>query len=245
MNFYGLIGRSLDHSFSKDYFTEKFQKESVAGTVYKNFELSDIKEIINLIKSNPKLKGLNVTIPFKTSVIPFLDDIDTVAEKIGAVNTIQIQIDGSTKGFNTDYIGFRNSLSSFVDKKNIKALILGTGGASKAVAFALQKMKIPYLFVSREPIAAESIGYSDLNIDILKNYHLIVNCTPLGTFPEVSQFPPIPFELLTPEHFLFDLIYNPEETVFLNKGKKSGAKTKNGREMLIFQAEASWNIWNS
>jgi shikimate dehydrogenase len=240
---FGLIGKSLRHSFSKGYFREKFQKEG-SDHSYENFELESIADFPNLLSQNPDIKGLNVTIPYKESIIPYLDDLDPVAREIGAVNTVLIS-EGRTEGFNTDVIGFKNSLKPFLKHGMEKALILGTGGASKAVAYVLKYLGINCFFVSREPGDAKTLAYDLLNREAMKQFRLIVNTTPLGTFPDIDEFPKIPYEYLTVDHLLYDLIYNPSETVFLKKGKEMGATTLNGLGMLKSQAEASYKIWLS
>lgn len=239
MAIYGLIGGKLSHSFSKKYFSEKFQKLRLKSE-YRLFELSNILEFEKL-KKNPSLKGLNVTIPYKELIIPFLDEIDETANRIGAVNTIKIQ-NGFAKGFNTDYHGFKYSLENSIPSTNMKALVLGSGGASKAVQKVLDDMKIEYFVVSREK---EKLTYSNLNKKIISNHKLIINTTPLGMYPNVGSYPDIPYDFLCEEHFCMDLVYNPEETIFMRKGAHKGAKVKNGLEMLYQQAEKSWEIWNT
>ena len=244
MKLFGLIGNPLSHSFSKKYFTEKFESENLADFCYENFPIEDISGLPSLIKSHPDLIGLNVTIPYKEQVIPFLDELDPTAKEISAVNTIKIS-EGKLKGFNTDVYGFMQSLLPLLETFHTHALVLGTGGSAKAVAFGLKKMGIDFHFVSRNPEMQNELGYADLDKDLIRLHKIIVNCTPVGMFPNVDEWPPLPFEYLTPSHLLFDLIYNPEETLFLKKGKSHGAKTKNGLEMLQLQAEKSWEIWNS
>lgn len=241
MSKFGLIGKNIDYSFSKGYFTNKFEKENLEHT-YENFDLENINQVHSLLKSEG-IKGLNVTIPYKKAIIPYLDEIDSVAQKIGAVNTIKFLDNGKTKGFNTDYIGFSNSLQQFLPLQHNSALILGTGGASDAVAFALKLMDFKIAFVSRN-ISPPNFLYNELDKEIIKDHPLIINTTPLGTFPNISESPNIPYEYLTKNHLLYDLIYNPSETSFLLKGKKRGAKTFNGLEMLINQAEEAWKIWS-
>jgi len=240
---FGLIGKSLGHSFSKGYFTEKFQKEGLDHS-YENFELHSIDEFPNLLNENPDLAGLNVTIPYKESIIPYLDKVDLIAKEVGAVNTVSI-IRGKTKGYNTDVIGFKNSLKPFLKHGMDKALILGTGGASKAVAYVLKNLGIDCFFVSRNPATGKFFSYDMLNEEAMKQFKLIINTTPLGTFPDVGDFPNLPYEHLTQEHLLYDLIYNPSQTIFLKKGKEEGATTLNGLGMLKSQAEASYKIWLS
>lgn len=244
MKQYGLIGEKLGHSFSKRFFTEKFEKESIDAK-YDLFELANIDMIADLF-TEKKPCGLNVTIPYKEQVIQYLDDIDQEAKEIGAVNTIQFRnVNGKIikKGYNTDVIGFRDSLLPLLKEHHKKALILGTGGASKAVAFVLGKLGIEYKYVSRR--AAEgSFTYGDLTQEVMAEYTVIVNSTPVGMFPKVDAAPEIPYQYITGKHLLYDLIYNPEETLFSKKGKEQGATTKTGLDMLYGQALASWKIWN-
>jgi len=240
---FGLLGRDIDYSFSKTYFTEKFEREERLTFSYENFDLPNLKDFKALL-SQSDLKGMNVTIPYKEEVIPFLDALDEVAEAIGAVNTIVFNTNGTTKGYNTDYIGFRDSITPVLRDDITSALILGTGGASKAVVFALQKMGIKTQYVSRKK-TANSIGYDDVTSLILNTHKLIVNCTPIGTFPNIDLKPALNYNLLTSEHVLFDLIYNPSETSFLKEGLLQGATIANGASMLVGQAEASWSLWNS
>jgi len=239
---FGLVGKNIDYSFSKKYFTEKFEKENLINHNYQNFDIQSVFEITQIVK-NPNLCGLNVTIPYKEEIIPFLDKISKKAKKIGAVNTIKITKKGKLKGYNTDFFGFQKSLSSLLNEHHKKALILGTGGASKAVAFALKKLGIQYSFVSQK-LRRDYLSYEKLNEAIFQEYQIIINCTPLGTFPDINSCPNIPYDLLNSNHIVFDLVYNPEETIFLQKAKQNGATTKNGMEMLVFQAEKAWEIWN-
>lgn len=244
MRKFGLIGFPLTHSFSKKYFTQKFQNEHIPDAVYDLYELPELKELPALISQNPELKGLSVTIPHKKKVIPFLNELNETAAKIGAVNTIKIS-EGKLKGYNTDVIGFRESLKKFLPQNfRSRALILGTGGAAQAVKAALQELQIPFQSVSRNPDSG-NLTYENLTPEIIEMHQLIINTTPLGTFPKVETCPPIPYGFLTPQHFLFDLVYNPEETIFMKNGRERGAKTQNGYEMLVLQAEAAWQIWNS
>jgi shikimate dehydrogenase len=244
MRKFGLIGFPLTHSFSRKYFTQKFEAEHIPETVYELYELPDLQKLPELIRQDPELQGLSVTIPHKQNVIPLLDELDETAAKIGAVNTIKIS-GGKLKGYNTDVIGFRESLRNFLPAGfNSKAIILGTGGAAQAVKAALQELGIPFQSVSRNSQTGD-LTYEDMAPEILAAHHLIINATPLGTFPEVETFPAIPYEFLTPQHFLFDLVYNPEETQFMKNGRAKGAKTQNGYEMLVLQAEAAWQIWNN
>jgi shikimate dehydrogenase len=240
---YGLIGKNISYSFSKKYFTEKFVLGNLVECTYENFDLQNIEEFPNLIANNPDLKGLNVTIPYKETIIPYLNKLSKNAAQIGAVNVIRFTKKGKLKGYNSDYYGFMKSLKPLLQAHHKKALILGTGGAAKAVGFALNQLQILYTFVSREEKAG-MIDYDRINVTTFDNYHIIINCTPLGTSPNTSASPPIPYQFFTEKHIAFDLIYNPEETQFLKKAKKNGAVTKNGYEMLVFQAEKAWKIWN-
>ena len=240
---FGLIGKNIDYSFSKKHFGEKFAKEPFLDCEYLNFDIASLDEFAGVLNNNPDLKGLNVTIPYKEAVIPLLDKMSTKATTIGAVNVIRFTKNGKLKGYNSDCYGFKKSLKPLLQPHHKKALILGTGGASKAVAFALDALKITYTFVSREPNQL-SIDYDRINATTFDNYQIIINCTPLGTSPNVKEFPALPYQFFTEKHIAFDLIYNPEKTQFLKKAKKYGAVCKNGLEMLIFQAEKAWEIWN-
>ncbi len=241
---FGLIGKNIEYSFSKKYFTEKFQKEGLEGNTYENFDIPEITDFQDIIETNPDLSGLNVTIPYKESVVPYLDKLSKKAKAIGAVNTIKFTKKGKLKGYNTDWFGFQKSIAPLLKPEHKKALILGTGGASKAVAFALEKMGIGYVFVSRNE-GRNTITYEQLSPYMMSEYLLIINCTPLGTSPKTDTFPDIPYECFSPAHLAYDLIYNPSETAFLKKAAASGAQTRNGYDMLIFQAEKAWEIWNS
>ena len=245
MRQFGLIGKTLKHSFSKKYFTERFGDEGIEDCQYDLFELSDISEIQNLVDHySSTLAGLNVTIPYKKEIMPYLDELDENAAEIGAVNTIKILGDGRLKGYNTDYLGFINSLQDGWNLSNKKALVLGTGGASEAIKKALKDIGIPFQSISRNA-SKTSISYEDVNnSDWISTHQLIVNTTPLGTYPDVDTKPTLPYDQLTDQHLLFDLVYNPEVTAFLQKGIDKGAKIKNGYTMLVGQAEASWKIWN-
>ena len=250
MDYYGLIGYPLTHSFSAQFFTEKFRREEIDAE-YLNFEIEDILEIRRVILFNQYLRGLNVTIPYKEKVIPFLHKMSPEAEKIGAVNTIKVdRLKGDMyfyelTGYNTDYIGFKKSLSPLIKPDmHKKALILGTGGASKAVAYSLTSMGIEWIYVSRSK-GEGRISYDELSSDIMAERKLIVNTTPLGTYPNIENCPGIPYSMLTKDHLLYDLVYNPEETLFLRRGREQGAVTKNGKEMLELQALEAWSIWNS
>lgn len=240
---FGLLGRNISYSFSKGYFTEKFSKEHFEGCTYENFDIPEIIDFTKLKENNTDLNGLNVTIPYKETVIPFLDKLSKNAAQIGAVNTIKFTKKGKLKGYNTDYYGFKKSLEPLLQPHHKKALILGTGGASKGVAFALDQLDITYTFVSRGA-KENAIDYSLINATTFDNYQIIINCSPVGTSPNVDLFPLIPYEYFTEKHIAYDLIYNPAETQFLSKAKAQGAQIKNGLDMLIFQAEKAWKIWN-
>lgn len=245
MKKFGLVGFPLSHSFSKKYFTEKFQNLGISDEhQYDLYEIEDIKELKDIIKSTEGLVGFNVTIPHKLNVKALLSDIDPAAERIGAVNVVKIAEDKSLKGYNSDYFGFRKSLEEFLSgNTNVKALVLGNGGAAKAVCVALQDMGISYHLVSRRA-SDDTINYRKAN-ELLAEYKLIINCTPLGTYPNINTFPDLDYENIGNAHFCFDLVYNPSETKFLRKSKENGAKTINGYDMLVYQAEKSWEIWNS
>ncbi|WP_259015984.1 shikimate dehydrogenase family protein [Emticicia fluvialis] len=245
MNIYGLIGYPLGHSFSKKYFTGKFEQLGLADShAYELFELPEIEQFSQIISNTPGLKGLNVTIPHKQAVMPFLDGLDASALKVGAVNVIKIAADGKLIGFNSDYYGFKTSLEEFIPANiALKALVLGNGGAAKAVIAALNDLSIPFRIVSRTK-TDDTISYDDLKSEI-DNYQLIINCSPVGTYPKSEVCPDIPYERLTANHYLYDLVYNPVQTLFLQKGEEQGAKTHNGLEMLHLQAEKAWEIWNS
>lgn len=240
---YGLIGKNISYSFSKKYFTEKFTWGNLEDCSYVNFDMESIEEFPNIIANNPDLKGLNVTIPYKETAIPYLNKLSSSAAQIGAVNVIRFTKKGNLKGYNSDYFGFMKSLEPLLQPHHKKALILGTGGAAKAVSFALDQLGILYTFVTREQKEG-MIDYDRINATTFDNHQIIINCTPIGTTPNVKEFPPIPYNFFTEKHIAFDLIYNPEETQFLKKAKKKGAVTKNGYEMLVLQAEKAWKIWN-
>lgn len=246
MRLYGLIGYPLSHSFSKKYFGEKFEKEGITDARYELFELPDIRKLEELIGNQPELCGLNVTIPYKQAVIPFLDGLDASAEKVGAVNVIRFH-EGRRIGYNSDYFGFRESLQSWLPENRdyLHALVLGTGGASKAVTAVLSDLEISFYLVSRQA-GANSLSYEQLQAqpDILQRPRLIINTTPLGMAPNTEAAPPIAYNSLTPDHLLYDLVYNPAETRFMQLGREKGAHVKNGLEMLHLQAEKAWEIWN-
>ena len=240
---YGLIGKNIDYSFSKKFFTEKFLKLNIENSCqYINFDIDNLDGFADLL-NKPNIKGLNVTIPYKESILKYLDEIDREAQKIGAINTIKIDSKGKSIGFNTDYIGFKYSIQKFLKKYHKKALILGSGGASKAIIFALDELKIERTIASR----TDKIGYityEKIDSQIIKNHQIIVNCTPLGTYPNVNACPELPYNFLTEKHLCFDLIYNPKKTKFLKMSEKNKSKIVNGYEMLEIQAEESWRIWN-
>ncbi|HET9571933.1 MAG TPA: shikimate dehydrogenase [Bacteroidales bacterium] len=248
MKQYGLLGYPLSHSFSKGYFTEKFRKEGI-DAVYENFALSSITELTELISSSSDLEGINVTIPYKESVMAFLDELDPEAEAVGAVNVIRLFHTPELRlvGYNSDVYGFRESIREWVAEMGavgLKALILGTGGASKAIVHGLKQLGVESLLVSRKP-APGQISYKELTADHYRDYRMIVNTTPLGMYPNVDFCPSLDYTQLGPDHLLYDLTYNPEKTLFLQKGESQGATIKNGLEMLRLQAEASWEIWNT
>lgn len=239
---YGLIGYPLSHSFSPSFFHDKFKNENIDER-YELFPIQKIEELNNVITDNRSLRGLNVTIPYKQVVIPLLNDIDDAAKRIGAVNCISIK-NNILKGFNTDWLGFYESLKPLLKRHHTKALVLGTGGASKAVAFALDAFCIPYRYVSRES-NNQFLKYTDLDKNCMEEHTIIINTTPLGMYPAINNFANIPYQYISTHHLLYDLIYNPTETLFLSKGKQQYATIKNGYEMLILQAEESWKIWKS
>jgi shikimate dehydrogenase len=239
---YGLIGKDISYSFSKKFFTRKFINEGLNNCSYKNYDINSISELLEVI-NDTKIKGLNVTIPYKESVIELLNHIDPIAKKIGAVNTIKIDKQNKLLGYNTDYIGFKQSLESNISNQK-RALILGTGGASKAIVYALKTLNIKTLLVSRKK-REESITYEDISNQIIKDHTIIINCTPLGTYPNIEECPKIPYQYITERHLCYDLIYNPIKTKFLILSEKEGASIINGNEMLENQAIESWKIWNS
>jgi shikimate dehydrogenase len=243
MKVYGLIGYPLGHSFSQKYFTEKFLKLEITDCRYDVFPLPDINDFILLVKNNAQLCGLNITIPHKQNIISFLDDKTHLPKGLSACNCIKI-VKGKLIGYNTDVIGFEMSLKEFLAPQHTNALILGNGGAAEAVKFVLEKLGITYKVVSRSLRKDSHITYADLDEAEIKNNLLIVNTTPLGTFPNVNDCPLIPYSHLTSKHYLFDLVYNPAKTLFLQKGEERGAAVKNGFDMLVIQAEESWKIWN-
>lgn len=255
---FGLIGYPLTHSFSKQYFAEKFKKEQITGADYRLFPIEHISQFPNLLANNPNLTGLNVTIPYKESIMPLLDELDPISKAVGAVNCIKIS--GAVgnqlpilKGFNTDVVGFRKSIKPFLEIQHERALIIGTGGAAKAVAYVLAEIGIDCFFVTRNKNTAKIpadfknklFSFEEVNEYVIRAFKLIVNASPIGMYPAIDEAPPLPYQLLTTEHLLYDLVYNPSETAFLKQGKLNGAATVNGLSMLSLQAEEAWRIWNS
>jgi shikimate dehydrogenase len=239
---FGLIGKNISYSFSKTHFNAKFEKEQLPY-FYETFDIDSLEQFPNILKNNKNLKGLNVTIPYKEQIIPYLDELSPKAQKIGAVNTIKILPNGKLRGYNTDTFGFEMSIKPLLKPHHTHALILGTGGASKAIAYALLNLNIAIDYVVRTPNPMAKFLYSDLTEDIIKSYPVIVNCTPVGTFPNVNNCPDIPYDGITKNHLLYDLIYNPIQTKFLICGEIKGATTCNGYDMLVHQAEKAWKIW--
>ncbi|MEC9195441.1 MAG: shikimate dehydrogenase [Bacteroidota bacterium] len=239
---YGLIGKNIEYSFSRGYFKKKFETENLHDCIYTNFDLNQIKELKNVL-SLKNIFGLNVTTPYKREVIHYLDRLSPAAEKINAVNTIKFHKDGTTSGHNTDVYGFEKSLLEIINKLPKKALILGTGGASSAVAYVMKKLKIEFSYISRRGGENTTI-YTDVDEITINEHELIINASPVGTFPNIDKTPDLPYQFLTKNHILYDLIYNPTETRFLREGKTRGSKILNGQKMLEYQAEKSWEIWN-
>jgi shikimate dehydrogenase len=240
---FGLLGRNINYSFSRGYFTEKFKNENIAGCSYENFDIPEITDFPEIIKNNSDIFGINVTIPYKEQVMQYMDEMSDKAAKIGAVNTIKFTKEGKLKGYNTDYYGFMESIKPLLESHHKKALILGTGGASKGVAFALEELGIDYTFVSRTA-KKNGLAYEQINAQTFDEYQIVINSSPVGTSPNIDEFPLLPYEYFTKNHIAYDLVYNPEETQFLKRAKAQGAKTKNGQDMLVYQAEKSWEIWN-
>ncbi len=241
----GLIGYPLSHSFSAKYFAEKLASEGIGDYAYRNFPIPEIGLLEKILDEEKGLLGFNVTIPYKEQILPYLDEVDPEASRVGAVNTVKITGEGEgrkLKGFNTDVYGFRESLIPLLQGRHQNALVLGTGGAARAVAYVLKELGLKFQFVSRKYKPGQLV-YKDLCLSIIRKYSLIINTTPLGTFPGIADIPDIPYDVLTQDHLLYDLVYNPEETSFLSLGKQKGAGTKNGLEMLHLQAERSWEIW--
>ena len=243
MNRLGLIGKDISYSFSRGYFAEKFEKQKLPFTS-ENFDLKHISEFKELFTKDHNIVGFNVTIPYKEDIIPYLDSLNKKARKIGAVNTITIDKKGRLKGYNTDCYGFKKSIKPFLKPHHKKALILGTGGASKAIAYTLKKLNIKFEYVSRTKKPGVKFTYETLTSEILSHYTIIINSTPIGTHPNVNECPNIPYDGITDKHFLFDVIYNPSETKFLTIGKSQGAEICNGLKMLEYQAEKAWRIWD-
>lgn len=248
MDVYGLIGKPLTHSFSQNYFSEKFIREKIIDVKYELFELENIHDLPELILRNPQLKGFNVTIPYKQEIIPWLDEITEPAKHIGAVNTVKLIKTNYNKtkliGYNTDAIGFEKSLLPMLSGCNKKkAIIIGTGGSAKAVAFVLKKNNIEFIFISRNPKNNNEVLAENISQETMNEVSLIINCSPVGMFPKINAVPPFNYSLICSHHILYDLVYNPEVTAFMKEGLKRGAKVKNGIEMLMFQAEESWKIW--
>jgi len=245
MKIYGLIGKTLGHSFSQKYFTEKFLKENIPDCQYQNFEIKDAYKEIPILKKLPGLSGLNVTIPYKLNILPFLDELTNECKEINACNCIKIK-DGKWIGYNTDVIGFERSFVPHLKSYHKNALVLGTGGASRAVAFVLKKLHIEFLEVTRNKESHPgAITYQEISKEILEKYNVVINTTPVGMFPKEAAYPDLPYHYISSRHYFFDLIYNPAKTLFLKKAEEKGAVIENGEEMLIIQAEESWRIWNS
>jgi shikimate dehydrogenase len=239
---YGLLGKNISYSFSLNYFNHKFKLLNFEKYKYKNFDIQNIEDLKKILSKNSNLKGLNVTIPYKESIIPYLDKISKKAKKIGAVNCIKINKKGKLKGYNTDWYGFYKTIIPY-NLENQKALVFGTGGASKAVQFALKKLNIKYLVVSRNP-KKKQVNYKDITENDIKEFTILINCTPLGTFPDINNCISIPYNCVTEKHLAYDLIYNPEISKFLKNCKDHGSKIINGYDMLVAQAELSFEIWN-
>ena len=244
MRSYGIIGYPLDHSFSQQYFTEKFRSLGLDDHQYLNFPISRIEELPAIIAGQSHLMGLNITIPYKKQVVPFLTDRSNIPAGMNACNCISIE-NGKTIGYNTDIIGFERSLKSAWKNKDIKALLLGSGGAAEAVCFVLKSLAIDYVIVGREKSYENKLTYADLDEQLIKTHLLIINTTPVGTYPDINDCPRLPYSYLTTNHLLYDLVYNPAKTMFLQKGEERGAAIQNGYEMLVLQAEESWRIWTS
>lgn len=245
MKLFGLIGYPLGHSFSKQYFDKKFEAENITDAEFELFAIKDINEFKNLVEANSNLKGLAVTIPYKQSVLPFIDYVTVAAKEIGAVNCIKFT-DGILTGHNTDVVGFEKSLVPLLQPQHTKALVLGTGGSSKAVQYVLKHLRIDFLLVSRDKSNVQNcISYNEVDEKIMTEYSIIINCTPVGMTPNENELPAIPYNLLSAKHLLYDLIYAPEKTLFLKKGESCGCIVKNGFDMLVLQAEENWKIWNA
>ncbi len=242
---YGLLGHPLGHSFSAAYFSNKFQELGASDHAYIHFDLPSLDLIHDVLEAHPELKGFNVTIPYKEQIIPLLDGLDAEAKLIGSINCVKISENGERTGYNTDAYGFYHSIKPFLENKYERALILGTGGSAKAVSYVLKKLGIKVFFATRNPRESYHLHYSEITENNIAFFPLIVNCTPVGMAPNIDSIPPLPYNALTSDHFLYDLIYNPEETLFLRKGKEAGATVANGKLMLQLQAEKSWQIWKS
>jgi len=245
MKLYGLIGYPLGHSFSKKYFTEKFRKEGITDCRYELFAIPSIKDLPLVINSNPDLKGLNITIPYKQKVLEYVNETTDAVKNIGAANTVKF--DGNRIiAYNTDVIGFENSLLQKLKSSHKKALVLGTGGSSKAIQYVLKKLGIEFLLVTRnQSLQQGSINYSMIDEAIINDHQLIINCTPVGMYPNDNEYPQLPYKFLSSQHYLYDLVYKPEKTLFLKRGEERGATIQNGLDMLTIQAEESWKIWNT
>jgi shikimate dehydrogenase len=243
MKRYGLIGYPLTHSLSQQYFKQKFIDQGIEDCVYERFSIPSIGDLHDILKTHPDLCGFNITIPYKKEVLAFLTERSKAVEEVGACNCVKI-IDGNLIGYNTDVIGFENSLIPFLKPAHNKALVLGTGGAALAIVYVLQKLGIDFSYVARTA-TSEQFAYNDLDASVMASHTLIINTTPLGMFPNIEACPAIPYDLLTPEHHLFDLTYNPAASTFLTKGQQMGATIQNGQQMFVEQAEQSWRIWNS
>ena len=244
MRLFGLIGYPLSHSFSKKYFTEKFEQEGLMDCRYELFPIATIEELQGILIQHPELEGLNVTVPYKQQVIPFLHSRVNIPEEVNACNCIQIK-DGKLVGYNTDVIGFEKSFTPLLKPLHKKAIVLGNGGAAAAVVFVLKKLAIDFIIVSRELHSNSALTYKDIDERLMKEYNIIINTTPLGMYPNEKSCPFIPYQFISEHHLLYDLVYNPAKTLFLQKGEELGATIKNGEEMLIRQAEESWKIWNA
>ncbi len=245
MRVFGLIGYPLSHSFSKKFFADKFSSEGIIDCTYENFSIPTLADFEKLIENTSNLNGLNVTIPYKQQVIPYLHEVNEVVKKTGACNCIKI-VNGKLKGFNTDTIGFEQSLRKYLLPSHKRAMVLGTGGAAQAIRYVLETLQIAYISVTRsESLKDNHITYDQLTNDMISNSTLVINTTPLGMYPEIDVAPPINYKMITSAHYLFDLVYNPEKTLFLKNGEEMGAVVQNGYDMLIIQAEESWKIWNN
>lgn len=245
MREYGLIGYPLSHSFSQKYFTEKFAKEGIEDAVFHAFSIPAIADLTGVLQQHPNLKGFAITIPYKRAVMSYLTDITPAVKQMGACNCVKIDGDKLT-GYNTDVVGFERSFTQHLQPRHTKALVLGTGGAAAAVQFVLEKLGLPFAYVSRTANPESNIlCYDDVTEEVIAEYPIIINCTPLGTYPKTTEAPPLPYHAITVNHYLYDLVYNPPLTAFLQYGKNKGAIIQNGYEMLVLQAEENWKVWNS